>query len=84
MDKAIGFICQSVICRQHKSRQILRSRHPIMLSVHAHNLAEYVGKGHEQAYINYYSTTLQLSSLCRQMHCRIQMQGVRHVLSESS
>ena len=26
--------------------------HPLMLSAHAHNLAEYVGKGHQQVHTN--------------------------------
>ena len=35
--------------------------HPLMLSVHVHNLAEYIGKGCQQAHVNYYSTTALVS-----------------------
>ena len=32
-----------------------------MLSAHAHNLAEYVGKGHQQVHTNYYNTIALIS-----------------------
>ena len=35
--------------------------HPLMFSAHAHNRAEYVGKGHQQAHVNHCSTTALIS-----------------------
>ena len=35
--------------------------HPLVLSAHVHNLAEYVGNGCQQAHVNHYSTTALIS-----------------------
>ena len=47
--------------------------HPLVLSVHAHNLVECVGRGRQQAHVNYYAL------ICVQIDA-MQMQHAEYVI----